>query len=827
MRKIFGFLAVLLFLLAGSTPVRAQMSDDAVVRYALQALQAGKSEQQIGQELLSKGVTPVQLQRLKQRYESNQNNFDLGDKSAKQTSSIISRSRISPSQDSMAMTLQNYPGQGIGQGLGYDSMGFPMTDSLMLSLEPEPSRKIFGHDVFKNRSLTFEPNVNMATPPTYRLGPGDEVIIDVWGENENSLREEISPEGNIMIEQVGPVYLNGLTIQEANEKIRMVFGQIYAGVSGEKPSSDVRVTLGQLRSIQVNILGEVAKPGTYRLSSFATVFHALYRAGGVTPIGSLRDIRVMRNGNEVARIDLYDLLINGRQSNDIRLEEGDVILVAPYEQLVDVSGKVKRPMAYELKADENLGQLLKYAGGFTGDAYRDAVRITRRVGKEQQLYSVTEPKYDTWLLMDGDSVEVEAVLDRFANRVEVRGAVYREGFYEVGDEILTVRQLIDRAQGLKGDAFPGRAQLLREQEDLSIEVLAIDLAGLMAGEISDIELRPNDVLVIPSINELKENETLTIDGEVALPGDYPYAAHMTVEDLIMQAGGLLDGASTAKVEVSRRIKDPQSLEPSSELGTVFTFAIKDGLVVDGGQDFELHPFDIVDVRRSPAYRVQERVTLEGEVVFSGGYALTKKNERLSDIVKRAGGLTPDAYTHGARLIRKMNGEEKAVEETKIRMALQNQRGDSLSMDKLKINEYYSVGIELDKALSEPGSDYDMVLREGDRLVIPQYVSTVSILGEVMYPNTVLYLKGKNLQYYVDQAGGYGYRAKKSRAYIVYMNGTVARVRGLGKTLIEPGCAIIIPSKHERKGMALQTIASLATSAASIGTMAATIASLTK
>lgn len=807
MRKILGF-SVLLLLLAGGGPVLAQMSDEAVVRYAMEAKQSGKSDQQIGRELLAKGVTPQQAERLKRQYEAGMGKTNSMTDSR---GTGQSRSRLSV-QDSLAVGMP-------------DGMNLPTTDSVArFSNAPE----VYGRNIFRGSALTFEPNENQATPENYRLGPGDEVIIDIWGENERSLREEISPEGNIMVEQVGPVYLNGLTIREANDKLRGVFSQMYAGVSGEEPSSDVRVTLGRLRTIQVNVLGEVATPGTYRLSSLATVFHALYRAGGVTPIGGLRDIRVMRNGHEVARVDVYDLLLNGRQPNDIRLEEGDVILVPPYEQLVEISGNVKRPMYYEMKSGENLGQLMEYAGGFTGDAYRDEVRVIRELGREYQIYSVREPNYASWTLEDGDSVAVSSVLDRFANRVEVRGAVYREGMYELGDEVHTVRGLIDRAEGLKGDAFPGRAQLLREREDLTTEVIAIDLAGLMAGQSPDVELQRNDILYIPSIHDLKEYETLTIGGAVARPGEYPYAENMTIEDLVMQAGGLLDGASTAMVEVARRIKDPGSLEPSSELGKIYTFSLKDGLVVDGEPDFVLAPFDIVEVRNSPAYRVQERVVLDGEVAFSGGYTLAKKNERLSDVVKRAGGLTPDAYAHGARLIRRMNDEERAVREVTLRMALQSQSGgDSLSMDKLQLNDFYSVGIELDKALAEPGSDYDMVLREGDRLVIPQYVSTVSISGEVMYPNTVLYLQGKNLKYYVEQAGGYGFRAKKSRAYIVYMNGTVARVRGLNKTKIEPGCQIIIPSKRERKGLTLPAIMSLATSAASIGTMAATIANLTK
>lgn len=810
MRKILGFSALLLFLVAGSVPAQAQMSDEAVVRYALEARQAGKSDQQIGKELLAKGVTPEQAERLKNRYEASQ-----GSETAVADQSISGqrRERQRSSQDILTAGSM-------------DVVSSTVSDPTEGATDP---RTVFGRNIFRGSSLTFEPNENQATPENYRLGPGDEIIIDIWGENERSLREEISPEGNIMIEQVGPVYLNGLTIREANEKLRGVFSQIYAGVSGEEPSSDVRVTLGRLRTIQVNVLGEVATPGTYRLSSFATVFHALYRAGGVTPIGGLRDIRVMRGGQEVARVDVYDLLMNGKMSDDVRLEEGDVIIVPPYEQLVEISGNVKRPMYYEMKPGESLGKLVEYAGGFTGDAYRDEVRLIREAGREYQIYSIREPNYASWTLEDGDAVTVGAVLDRFANRVEVRGAVYREGMYELGDEVHTVRGLIDRAEGLKGDAFPGRALLLREREDLTLEMLAVDLEGLMAGRVPDIELQRNDVLIIPSIHELEERGALTISGEVARPGEYPYAEHMTIEDLVVQAGGLLDGASTARIDVSRRIKDPKSLTPSSELGEIYTFSLKDGLIVDGEAGFELMPYDIVEVRRSPAYREQQRVMLDGEVVFAGGYTLVKKNERLSDLINRAGGLTSDAYAHGARLIRQMNDEERAVREATLRMALQNQRGsgDSLSMDKLQLSDYYTVGIELDKALEKPGSDYDMVLREGDRLVIPQYVSTVSISGEVMYPNTVLYLQNKNLKYYVGQAGGYGLRAKKNRAYIVYMNGTVSRVRGLKKARIEPGCQIIIPSKRERKGISLPAIMSLATSAASIGTMAASIANLTK
>lgn len=809
MRRIFGFSALLLLLAAGSASAQSPMSDEAVVRYALSARQAGKSDQQIGRELLARGVTPEQAERLKKRYEASQ-----GSESAVADQSLAGQRRERRQSAQERLTAGSL-----------DVVSATVSDPTEGATDP---RTVFGRSIFREPALTFEPNENQATPENYRLGPGDEVIIDIWGENERSLREEISPEGNIMVEQVGPVYLNGLTIREANERLRNAFSQIYAGVSGAEPSSEVRVTLGRLRTIQVNVLGEVATPGTYRLSSLATVFHALYRAGGITPIGSLRDIRVMRGGREVARVDIYDLLMNGRQGGDIRLEEGDVIVVPPYGLLVGVSGNVKRPMYYEMKPGESLQKLMEYAGGFTGDAYRDEVRVIRESGPEYQIYSVRKPDFTRWALEDGDAVTVGSVLDRFANRVEVRGAVFREGMYELGGGTNTVRGLIERAGGLQGDAFPGRALLLRERGDLSLEMVALDLAGVMSGEAPDVGLQRNDVLIIPSIHELEERGTLTIGGEVARPGTYPYAANMTVEDLVVEAGGLLDGASTARIDISRRIKDPGSLTPASELGRTYTFALKEGLIVDGDPGFELMPYDIVEVRRSPAYRPQQQVAIDGEALFPGNYTLIRKNERLSDLVAEAGGLTPDAYAHGARLIRRMNDEERAVREATLRVALQSrQGGDSLAVEKLQLDDFYTVGIELDRALDAPGSDYDMVLREGDRLIIPQYVSTVSISGEVMYPNTVLYIQGKELKYYVSQAGGYGFRAKRCRAYIVYMNGTVARVRALRKARIEPGCQIIIPSKRERKGLSLPAVMSLATSAASIGTMAATIANLSK
>lgn len=801
---MYKFLFVSLLLLGLTGTAQAQMSDQQVVDYVKNGISAGKDKNQIGRELVVRGVTQSQLERLKVQYEE-------GKAGHAGVSDVIagSRQRKSPADDAVpgvADSLSAAPAAVAGRN---------------------PSRPVFGRNVFNRTNLTFEPNENVATPEHYKLGPGDEVIIDIWGANETNIRQQISPEGNIMVSQIGPLYLNGLTIREANEKVREVFARKYAGVAGDEPESQVRITLGQIRTIQINVMGEVAVPGTYRLSSFATVFHALYRAGGVTDIGSLRNIQVMRGGKQLAGLDVYGYLLEGKTTDDIRLQEGDVIVVPPYEALVSVEGKVKRPMYYEMKKGETLGALIDYAGGFTGDAYSKEVRLVRRTGREYRLFNVDKSDYAGFELDDGDSVSVGTILNRFANRVEVRGAVYREGMYELGEDMNTVRQLIDRADGLKGDAFLARALLYREHEDLSIETVAVDLKGVINGTVPDISLRRNDVLEIASVRDLEEKGAFRIEGLVSRPGVYPFADNTTLEDLIIQAGGLLDGASTVRVDVARRLKDPKSLEASSALSEVFSFAVKDGFVIEGTPGFVLRPYDMVEVRKSPAYQVQRRVSIDGEVVFAGGYTLIQKNERISDLVKRAGGVTDDAYVRGGRLIREMNDEERAVRDEVVQLARRNSGADSLAVEKLQMNDRYTVGIELDKALANPGSDYDMVLREGDRLVVPEYVSTVKISGEIMKPNTVLFIKGEKLKYYISQAGGYGSRAKKGKAYIIYMNGTMSRVKGQGKARIEPGCEIVIPGKRARKGMSLAEIMGLTTSAASVGTMAASIANMAK
>lgn len=863
-----SFLSILLLLLGCALPVRAQMTDDQVIQYVQEGMMAGKGQAQIGRELLSKGVSKSQIERLRNQYGSDSDSESEYGNSRR--SSTQSRTRKRSSLPDRRVDSEDddryYNDRRSGTSLRKDRYGrnernlrqsdrrsqllegsdefesmdefdrdsyldMFASDSMLLDRQFETTRKRpvpdslrkFGHNIFVDRELTFEPNENLATPENYQLGPGDEVIIDIWGANEDNIREEISPDGNIIVEQLGPIYLNGLTVKEANEKIRRIFARKYADVMGENPLSDVRLTLGQIRTISINVMGEVHTPGTYRLSAFASLFHALYSAGGVTDIGSLRNIRVMRDGKEVASADLYEYLFEGKTADDIRLKEGDVIIVPPYEALVTVQGRVKRPMYYEVKKGEPLGALLGYAGGFAGDAYSGEVGLIRQTGKERQFFSVKENRYGSFGLEDGDSVRVGATLNRFANRVEVQGAVFRPGMYELSDEMNTVRALIERADGPKEDAFLNRAQILREKDDLTKEMVALDLQGILSGSVPDVALRRNDVLMVPSIQELQEFGAFTIDGEVAWPGLYPYADNTTVEDLIVQAGGLLESASTAQVDVMRRIRSPKSKVQTEEIGKVYSFEIKDGFVVDRSKEpFILEPFDVVAVRRSPGYQKQRMVILDGEVVFEGRYALVRKNERISELVKRAGGVTSDAYTRGGRLIRRMNEEERAVREASILAARQKQDEDSVSMERLTLSDYYNVGIELDKALANPGSDYDVILREGDRLVIPEFVSTVTINGEVLSPNTVAYLKDKPLKYYISQAGGYADRAKKNRVYVVYMNGMITQAKG--STKIEPGCEIVVPSKRKRNPVRLAEILGLTTSAASL---AAVIAAASK
>lgn len=797
---------ILLSLLMFCSLSALAMTDDQVIAYIKQQSAAGKTEQQIGKELLAKGVTPEQAERIKARFEAQQ-----GSETAVTTQSVSSmnRERRHDSSNDETVGKMDEIDREIDEG----------GDGIV------SARQIYGHKVFNSRALTFEPSDNLATPQNYRLGPGDEVIIDIWGTSEDHLRQTISPEGSIMISQVGPVYLNGMTIADANRHVKGIFAKKYAGVTDAE--TDVQVTLGQVRTIQVDIMGEVATPGTFRLSPFSSVFHALYRAGGINSIGSLRNIQVLRNGKKIAGVDIYDYLFDGKTAGNIRLQEGDVIIVPPYEQLVNIDGNVKRPMYYEIKPGETIQTVIDYAGGFTGDAYSGMVRLARQSATENELYNIDREEFASYRLKDGDILTVGTILDRYANRVELKGAVYRPGMFAINKELSTVGQLIKKADGLTDDAYADRVLLYREGPELQLEVLSLDLKAILNGTAPDVKLKRNDLLVISSIKEIQDRGQLSIQGHVARPGTYPFADNTTLEDLILQAGGLLDGASTARVDISRRIVNPSSTTPTEQLSENYSISVVGGLAQGEGQNFIMKPYDVVIVRRSPGYVPQEMVNIGGEVLFAGNYALEKRNERLSSIISRAGGLIEGAYTKGAYLTRKLTDEEYKMRQETLRLAMSNQdgHGDSISLSKIQVSDRYSVGIDLEKAIAYPGSTYDVIVQPGDVLFIPKQQSTVKIAGDVMFPNTVVFVPGKKLSYYIDQAGGYGQRAKKGKAFIVYMNGSVAKAKR--NTPIEPGCQIIIPSKPEKMGTDWTKVLALATSFSSVATMAATITNIFK
>jgi len=786
----------------GSGSLMAQsMSDSQVLEYVKDGIRQGKEQKQLASELARKGVTKEQAMRVKQLYEQ-QNNVNT----SKSTGTDINESRLrEETKENTSDMLEDHPTtQDLARG-----------------------DQVFGRNIFNTRNLTFEPSVNLATPTNYRLGPGDEVIIDIWGASQNTIRQQISPEGTINIQKIGPVNLSGMTVSAANDYLKNALNKIYNGLNNTTdPTSDIRLTLGNIRTIQINVMGEVVQPGTYALSSFSTVFHALYRAGGVSDIGSLRNVQLVRNGKNIATIDVYEFIMKGNTQDDIRLQEGDVVIVPAYDVLVKISGKVKRPMRFEMKKDENLATLIKYAGGFEADAYTRSLRVVRQNGEEYEVNTVKDIDYNIYKMRNGDVVTAEAILNRFTNKLEIRGAVYRPGIYQLSGKLNTIRELVHEAQGLTGDAFLNRAVLYRQREDLTSEVVQIDIKSIMDGTSPNLALMKNDILYIPSIHDLEDRGNVTVHGEVAHPDSYPYADNMTLEDLIIQAGGLKEAASTVRIDISRRIKNPRSTADNDTIGQMYTFSLKDGFVIDGQPGFILEPYDQVYVRRSPGYQAQQNVAIEGEILFGGNYAMTSREERLSDLVNKAGGPTNYAYLRGAKLTRVANASEKKRMGDVIRL-MSRQLGEAM-IDSLgiRVEDTFTVGIDLEKALSNPKSNADLVLREGDVISIPKNTNTVTINGAVMVPNTVSYMKGKNVDYYLNQAGGCSDNARKSKKFIVYMNGQVTKVKGSGKKQIEPGCEIIVPGKAKKKGN-IANILGYATSFSSLGMMIASIANLIK
>ena len=819
------------------------MTDDQIMDYVIEQNAKGVSRQQIVTQLMQRGVTIDQLRRIQKKYQKQIKNGSLGaeditagskamknrmreangdqrEEQIKKDKKNASQFRVKDTKKSNQIQRHTYNDEDKDFVEMDEAIDFMMPDSLKYELEkkkPE-KRKIFGHDVFNNKNLTFESSMNLATPQNYVLGPGDAVNVDIWGASQESVTETVSPDGTITIEGIGVIKLGGLSVSQAKAKLKRVLGPRYQG-------SSIELTLGQTRTITISVMGEVKIPGTYTMSAFATVYNALYMAGGPNEIGTLRNVKVYRKGKLLSNVDVYDFLLNGKLSGDVRLQDNDVITVSPYEALVNITGKVKRPMFYEMKTTESAATLLRYAGGFTGDAYTKAIRVNRKAGAGYSVFSIGEFDMSEFKLMDEDSVSVDSTLNRYQNMVEIRGAVFRPGMYQVGGEINTVKALVEAAAGVTEDAISQHAVMHRVKADRSLEMMSLDIRGILEGTVPDVPIRNEDVIYVAGRQERNEKKTVTINGEVVYPGVYRFAENETIEDLIIQAGGPTEAASLAKVDVARRITNPNSTEAGDQIAQNFSFKLNPDFTISDQPDFTLMPFDEVYVRRSPDYNEQQNVIIEGEVQFAGNYALSNKGQRLSDVIKQAGGLTKRAYAEGTKLLRQMTPEERDQMEIVLRTAQRNSGNDSIDIKKLLTNATYPVGIELEKALKNPGTDDDPILREGDRIVVPRYDGTVKINGEVLFPNTVYYKDGKNTDYYINLAGGTTSTGKKSMTVIIYMNGMVARADRKHKP--RPGCQIVVPTKARRRGMSLPEILSIGSSTASIATMIATIANLTK
>ena len=865
--KKYAILALLLALSVNTVYAQSSsMTDDQVMRYVVKEHDKGTSNAQIVTKLMQQGVDISQIRRVRNKYERQIKQGGISGTSEEVPGKDVSRLRTNNGKTREDYTIaskkaEKYSNYRVNAkedanfAHTYDEndkeymqfqneMDYIIPDSTMmlkrLLAEREKNRKkVFGRDIFNNKELSFEPNMNIATPQNYRLGPGDAVIIDIYGASQKTIQSTVSPDGEVTIEGYGPINVSGLTVAQANARLRNTLGSRYR-------SSRVKLTVGQTKTIMVNVMGEVKTPGTYTLSAFATVFHALYMAGGTNDLGTLRNIKVYRNNRLVTVVDIYDYILNGKLTGNVRLSDNDVIVVGPYDCLVTIAGKVKRPMIYEMKKNESVNSLLKYSGGFAGDAYKKSVRVNRKTGREYAVYNVEEFDFSSFRVDDGDSISVDSILPRYANTVEVKGAVFRPGMYNLGEQVNSVRTLLEHAEGMTEDAFTNRAVMHRMKKDRTLEVIAVDIAGIMDGKVADIPLKENDVLFIPTRQEKIVERTLTIRGEVQYPGVYQYADNETLEDFVLQAGGLTDKASTVNVMVSRRVMDAKALRPDSIIAKTYTLSLKDGFVIDGTPGFKLMPFDEVMIRQSPAYVEQQNVSITGEVMFAGLYTLDHRNARLSELFKKAGGATDQAYLKGARIIRKANEQEKQRMEAVLKMQREEMQKNLLQLaassnnssaltqsskdvertniEKFNVPSEYPVGIDLPEALANPGSDADIILREGDRLVIPQYNGTVKINGAVMFANTVAYEKGKKPSYYIDQAGGFAADALKSKAYIIYMNGKVAKLSHGAK--VQPGSEIVVPAKLKRK-MSTAEVMSMGTSMSSIAAMIATIANMSK
>ena len=804
-RTFYSIVFLFLVLMPCTATAQSTMTDQQVLDYVKSGIASGKKQNDIVKELALKGVDRAQAARVKKLYEA-----QLG---GKENAAAV--------ESAVAASREHVPNAGSAEDIDpLMTQDVQKTANSGVTL-PEASEGVYGRSVFRNKNLSFAPSKNMPTPKNYILGPGDEVIVDIFGANQSTIRSVVSPEGYINVDILGPIYLSGKSIESANVFLKGKLAQIYEGLSGGEEKTDIQLSLGQVRSIQITIVGEVPNPGTFMVTSLSTVFHAMFQAGGVKEPGTVRAIKLVRNNKPIATIDIYDFLLNGSRKNDVRLEEGDVIIVEPYKSVVKVQGYVKRPMNYEMKEGETIADLLKYAGGFSKTAYSDNVSVVRQQGHDFVVTTVEASQYSSFFLKNGDEIEVRKMDARFENRIGISGAVFLPGVFELKPEVNSVRKLVNKAGGLLPEAFTQRAIIHRKHQDRSLETMPVNLEGVLNGSKPDVPLMNNDSLYIYSVYDINDQGVLTINGEVADPGIFPFAANTTVQDLILQAGGLLRSASVARVDVARLIVDNESLVAQKDISTYYTFSLNNGFAVDGADKFVLEPYDVVTVRRSPSYVSNRVVKVTGEVNFPGDYNMSRREERVSDIIAKAGNITDFAYIKGAQLLRKKTDAEKKQNDL---MADAVEASNDSILDKDEEEQRYLVSFDMADALKNPGGENDLVLVDGDELIVPVLNNTVKIDGAVQMPTTVSYKKGMKKSDLVNAAGGYAKRAYKRRSYIVYMNGRVSKLRRF--TTIEPGSQVFIPKKDKKENQ-LQQIMSVSTTAASLGMMGVSIANLLK
>ncbi|NIJ53344.1 SLBB domain-containing protein [Dyadobacter arcticus] len=682
------------------------------------------------------------------------------------------------------------------------------------TLSPEEQQKetlrqrIYGYSIFANKNLDLIPDLQIATPTNYVVGVGDELNIFIYNYAESSYEGIVNKDGNIVITRLGPVHVAGHTIEEVRKILIDKFSKFVPGLlggGGATARTKLMVTLGAVRSIKVFVTGEVINPGTYVVSSLSSAFNALYQAGGPNEIGSFRDVRVVRDGKVVAHMDVYDYLSNGKVDGDIRVQDNDNIVVGYYLKRAEITGMVKRPGIYELKPEEKLGDMLRYSGGFMDKAYRARLKIQRVTSKERKLLEVSEDNFGTFEVATGDSIGVETVLDRFENRVTVEGAVMRPGDYSL-DSSPSLKKLIENAQGLREDAFVGRVSVLRTRDDLVIQSIPINYTDIINNTAPDLILTRLDQVIIPSKFEMAEASYVSVEGEVNNPrigeneGKFPYTIDMTLEDVLVQAGGLKESAYTTEVEVVRRKRNSIAGAANAQISEVFKFDVSRDLSLNSkASGFPLFPFDQVIVRKSPNYVEQQTVFVEGEVLVNGPYTIVNKNDKISDIIKRAGGLTDLAYPEGATLLRRtmVKNLEEPTDYEQAEVTEQSIKKGTIIGDTPNVKEE-KIGIVLKNILKNPGSFEDLIVQEGDIIRIPKRLETVQVAGSVLYPTSVKYGKGMTFSDYISQSGGFTTQSLRKSSYIKYPNGNIDRTRRFlffnVYPRVEPGSEIFVPMR---------------------------------